>query len=308
MNPVIIRDPAQFREQIDARWLNNDSPAVPRAVFLVEPTGFRLSEQSARDNVYMDLSVDVDPTRALDQHRHLADRITACGVPSVRFPGRADTPDDLFPNNVFATAPGRLIVGAMLHPERQLEAERADIRAFFRDLIHYDEIDLSDRGLVAELTGAMVVDRSHRIGFCGITQRVDEAGCRAMHEAFDLALTFQFDLRPEEYHTNVVMSVLASRALIICPDAFADPEVPAAIAHAYPGHVLEITSEEKEAFAGNCIALNFSDVFMSQTAVDALAPEKLEKLESWGFTIHGVELDEVEKAGGSLRCCVAEIY
>jgi hypothetical protein len=305
---VIVRTPDEFRRQIDAGWLNNDSPAAPRAVFLVEPTGFRLSEQSARDNVYMDLSVDVDPARALDQHRQLADRITACGVPAVRFPGRADTPDDLFPNNVFATAPGRLIVGAMLHPERQREARRSDIRAFFTGLMEYEELDLSTRDLVAELTGALVLDRARRIGYCGMTQRVDEAGCQAMHEAFDLALTFQFDLKPTEYHTNVVMAVLASRALVICPDAFVDPEVPIAIAHAYPGHVLEITREEKEAFAGNCIAVSLEDVFMSQTAVDALAPEKLRQLESWGFTVHGVELDEVEKAGGSLRCCVAEIF
>ena len=305
---MIVRSPEDFRKQIEAGWLRNDSPAAPRAVFLVEPTGFRLSEQTARDNVYMDLSVEVDPARALDQHRQLADRITACGVPAVRFPGRPDTPDDLFPNNVFATAPGRLIVGAMLHPDRQREAGRNDIRAFFTRLMEYEEIDLSNRDLVAELTGALIVDRSHRIGYCGMTQRVDDAGCRAMHEAFDLALTFQFDLKPDEYHTNVVMAVLASRALVICPDAFADPEVPRAIAHAYPGHVLEITREEKEAFAGNCIAVSLEDLFMSKTAVDALAPEKLGKLESWGFKVHGVELDEVEKAGGSLRCCVAEIY
>ncbi len=305
---MIISSPEAFRQQIDAGWLNNDSPPVPRAVFLVEPTDFRLSEQSARDNVYMDLSVKVDPTRALDQHRRLSERITACGIHLVRFPGHSTTPDDLFPNNVFATIPGRCIIGAMLHPERRLEARRADIRQFFRDLLNYEEIDLSDRELIAELTGALVVDRSHRIGYCGMSQRVDEAGCRAMHEAFDLALTFQFDLKPSEYHTNVVMAVLASRALVICPDAFMNPAVPEAIAHAYPGHVLEITRAEKEAFAGNCIALNFKDLFMSQTAVDALAPEKIEMLKSWSFEIHGIELDEIEKAGGSLRCCVAEIY
>jgi hypothetical protein len=305
---MIVESAAAFREQIRAGWLQGDSPAVARACFLVEPSGFRLSTQSARDNPYMDLSVTVDPQRALDQHRNLSERITACGIPAVRFPGHATTPDELFPNNVFATIPGRSIIGAMRHPERQLEAGRRDIRAFFTQLMGYEEVDLSQRELVAELTGAMVIDRSHRIGYCGMTQRVDEAGCAAMHEAFDLALTFRFDLEPSEYHTNVVMSVLASRALVICPGAFVDPDVPAAIAEAYPGHVLEISSEEKEAFAGNCIALNFKDLFMSRAAVDALAPEKLERLKSWRFEIHAVELDEIEKAGGSLRCCVAEIF
>ncbi len=305
---MIVRTPAEFRKQIEAGWLIADGPAVPRAVFLVEPSAFRLSTETSRDNEYMDLAVAVDSQRALDQHRALSERITGCGIPLVRFPGKPETPDDVFPNNTFATAPGRLIVGAMFHPERRREAERNDIRAFFSELMHYDTIDLSGRDLVAELTGALVLDRARRIGFCGMTQRVDDAGCKAMHDAFDLALSFQFELDEHEYHTNVVMAVLASRALVICPDSFADPEVPGAIAEAFPGHVLEITTEEKEAFAGNVIALSFSDLFMSQTAVDALAPEKLKKLEEWGFTIHGVELDEIEKAGGSLRCCVAEIY
>jgi len=305
---VIVRTPAEFRKQIEACWLIADGPVVPRAVFLVEPSGFRLSTETSRDNEYMDLAVNVDSQRALDQHRALSERITACGIPLVRFPGKPETPDDVFPNNAFATAPGCLIVGAMFHPERRREAERADIRAFFSDLMHYDTIDLSAQELVAELTGALVLDRARRIGFCGMSQRVNEAGCEAMHDAFDLALTFQFDLNEHEYHTNVVMAVLSSRALVICPDSFVDPEVPGAIAEAFPGHVLEITTEEKEAFAGNVIALSCNDLFMSQTAVDALAPEKLARLEAWGFTIHSVELDEIEKAGGSLRCCVAEIY
>ncbi len=305
---MIVTSANEFRRQIRAGWLKGDSPAVPKACFLVEPSGFRLSRQSARDNIYMDLSVAVDPDRALDQHRRLSERITACGIPAVRFPGHATTPDELFPNNVFGTIPGRLIIGAMLHPERRLEAQRADIRAFFTQLMGYEELDLSQRDLVAELTGALVIDRSHRIGYCGISQRVDEAGCRAMHQAFDLALSFRFDLKASEYHTNVIMAVLASRVLVICPDAFADPDVPKAIADAYSGRVLEITAEEKTAFAGNCIALNFRDLFMSQTAVDTLAPEKIAMLESWQFRIHAVEMDEIEKAGGSLRCCVAEIY
>lgn len=305
---MIVTEPDAFREALESDWLIADSPAVPRAVFLVEPSDFRLSTQAATDNTYMDLSVSVDPARALDQHRRLTDRIAACGIPVIRFPGRADNPDDLFPNNVFATIPGRYIVGAMRHPERQREAARTDIRAFFTDLMEYEEVDLSVQDFVAELTGALVMDRSRRLGFCGLTQRVDEAGCAAMHAAFEQALTFRFDLREEEYHTNVVMAVLASRALVICPDGFVDPEVPAAIAEAFPGHVLELTREEKEAFAGNCLALTLTDLFMSATSFRALAPEKLDRLRDWGFTIHAPELDEVEKAGGSLRCCIAEIF
>jgi hypothetical protein len=305
---MIVTTPEAFRKQLDGDWLIADSAGVPRAVFLVEPSDFALSRQAARDNTYMDLTVGVNPDLALRQHRDLTDRIAGCGIPVIRFPGRTENPDDLFPNNVFATIPGRFIVGSMRHPERRQEAQRPDIRAFFRDLMRYQEIDLSERDFVAELTGALVVDRSRRLGFCGLTQRVDEAGCAAMHDAFELALTFRFELKPEEYHTNVVMSVLASRALVICPDAFVDPEVPKAIAEAFPGHVLELTREEKEAFAGNCIAVSFTDLFISRTAWQALAPAKKRLLEEWEFDVHAVELDEIEKAGGSIRCCIAEIF
>jgi hypothetical protein len=306
---MIVTTPEAFRAELAAGWIHADAAAVPRAVFLVEPAEFRLSRQAARDNVYMDLTVGVNPSLALAQHRDLSDAIAACGIPVIRFPGRADNPDDLFPNNVFATTAGRFIVGAMRHPERRREAERADIRAFFTELMAYPEFDLSQRDCIAELTGALVMDRARRLGFCGMTGRVDEAGCEAMHEAFDLALTFRFDLKPEEYHTNVVMSVLASRALVICPDAFVDPDVPAAIAELFPGQVLEITRKEKQAFAGNCLALGFDDLFISTTAWRALAPDKRRRIEQeFGFRVHAIELDEVEKAGGSLRCCIGEIF
>src|SRR3546814_2099564 len=101
-------------------------------------------------------------------------------VPVITFPGDPATPDAVFPNNVFGTAPGRLIVGRMRHPVRQREAERADIRAFFGDVLGYDEIDLSGcDDLVAELTGSLIIDRARGVGYCGLSERCDMAGAQA---------------------------------------------------------------------------------------------------------------------------------
>ena len=61
-------------------------------------------------------------------------------LPVACFSGDPQTPDALFPNNVYATAPGRYLVGRMRHPVRQREAGRADIRGFFRDVIGYGEV------------------------------------------------------------------------------------------------------------------------------------------------------------------------
>jgi len=80
------------------------------------------------------------------------------------------------------------------------------------------------------------------------------------------------------------------------------------LASIYGGRIIYLDQAEKDAFAGNCIALTGHDLFMSQTAADALELENRAKLECWGFRIHSAKLDEIEKAGGSLRCMVGEIY
>jgi len=305
---VIVDKPADFLRQLESCDFPATGPACARAVMLVEPADFTVNAESAIDNHYMDLDHKADAKRALKEARNLAGLIAGRGIEVVTFPGRRETPDGVFPNNVFATTPDRrFIIGRMLRPSRQLEAERPDIRAWFASR-GYREIDLNHPGLVAELTGTLIIDSARRIGFCGMTQRVNRAGLEAMHEAFGLKLTFGFDLRPEEYHTNVIMMVLASRALVIYPGGFTDPAVPAAIARAYPGRTLVLDAQEQHAFAANCIALTETDLFMSRAAFGALRDSSRQSLQDWGFKIHTTELDEIEKAGGSLRCMVAEIF
>ena len=304
---MIVTTPAEFRAAYSPERFPPSAPATARSAFLVAPHGFALAAESASDNRYMQMAQATDDTCALAEHAALAAALRE-SVPTVVFPGDASTPDAVFPNNVFASAPGRLIVGAMRHAVRRREAVRADIRAFFRDLLHCEIVDLSTRPLVAELTGALVIDRGRGIGFCGLSERCDMAGARAMHEAFGLKLTFCFELARGEYHTNVVLAQLASRAVIIAPDGFADPTVVAAIAQVYAPRVLYLDSAQKAAYAGNAIALSADTVWLSARAAASLRPEQRAALTDWGFALRSVNLSEIEKAGGSLRCCVAEIF
>jgi len=304
---VIVDSPAEFRDAV--RRLDREpwGPATARSVLLVSPVGFRLAEESERDNRYMAHGAAVSEARALAEHAALA---AAVGerLPVELFPGDASMPDAVFPNNVFATAPGLLVVGRMRHAVRRREAARRDVRR------HFEEkgarlVDLSGReDLVAELTGPLVIDRLRGIGYCGLSSRCDAAGARAMHDAFGLRLTFVFGLEPAEYHTNVVMTVAAGRALLVHPGSFLDPQVPEAIAEVYGESVLRLDAAEKGAFVGNSIALSADELWMSAAAEAALRPASRAAIGSWGFGIRSVPMPEIEKAGGSLRCCVAEIY
>ncbi len=302
---MITRDIGAFLRH--ARSLDAIAPACPKAVFLVAPEGFALAAESASDNHYMDMAGAIDCERALRQHRGLQ-RALGETLPALAFAGDSTTPDAVFPNNVFATAPGRVLIAHMRHPVRQREAERTDIRAFFTDVLGYALHDLRMHAGVGELTGSLVIDRARGLGFCGLSERCDEAGAAAMHAAFDLHATLLFDLAPGEYHTNVVLSVLAGRAVAICAAGFAEPSVVEAIASLYAPHVVLLDHAEKLAFAGNCIAPTLDAVWMSDVAAAALRPASRAAFEQAGLRVRSVPLDEIEKAGGSLRCCVGEIY
>ncbi len=244
---------------------------------------------------------------ATAQHAVLSSALSSA-LPTVTFPGDPGAPDGVFPNNVFATAAGVLVVGRMRHAVRRREAARSDIRGFFADVLRYRVHDLSAQPHPCELTGSLVIDRARGLGFCGLSERCDAEGAALMHAAFGLRATLVFDLAPGEYHANVVLAVLAARAAVVCPAGFADAAVPAAIAALYAPHALLLDARAQAAFAGNVIALSPEVVWMSDTVAAALGAGDHAALRAAGFAPRSVPLDAIEAAGGSLRCCVGEIY
>jgi hypothetical protein len=303
---MLTRIPSEFF-QFARNCAPDFGPATARAALLVAPDGFARADQSARDNRYMAQAAAFDAGAAQAQHRELQ-RALSTELPVVCFSGDPATPDALFPNNVFATAPGRLVVGRMRHEVRQREAARSDIRQFFAGLLGYGEIDLSAQPHPCELTGALVIDRARGLGFCGLSERCDEEGAALLHEAFGLRATLMFDLAPGEYHANVVLAVLAGRAALVCADGFADAAVPETIVALYSPHGISLARAEHVAFAGNAIALCGTSVWMSAGAEASLTPATRARLAEAGFAPRAVPLGAIEAAGGSLRCCVAEIF
>ena len=300
--------------------------AFPQAVFLVLPEDFSLSAESATDNVYMAAGA-ANSELALRQSLTLASALKAAGINVVLFPGDKSSPDAVFPNNAFSTAEaqtpesrvsdanptsrGRYFTGAMRHPSRQRETARVDIHHFFSHVLGYEYLDFAATlaaGETAELTGSLVIDRARNIGFCGLSQRCSEAGARAMHKAFGLNKTYVFELAAGEYHSNVVLSALGGKGIVLARSGFADPLDAEVIAALYPGHCVDLNAEEKNNFAANCIALRADQLWMSARAAASLRPNTLRAIAGLDLKIYSTQLSELEKAGGSLRCMIGEIY
>lgn len=304
--PGLTRDPDAWADAVLAAPADGDP--VPRAVMLVDPTGFRVSSQSATDNVYIDVTDQVDEVVARAQFHGLVQTLLECGVPVLAFPGRPGLEDGVFPNNVFGTAPGRFVVGRMKHPVRRREAAREDVRGVFTQAFGLELHDLSDGPGLSELTGVMAIDRARRCAVCGLGSRADIEGTAAMHRAFDLRATLATPLDPREYHINIVFAVLAGRAAVVYAPSFLDPRAVPAIERAFGGRVLRLTDEEKAAFAGNVLAVTAEDVLLSATSFAVLRPEARAWYAEQGFRLHPVAVDAFEMGGGSLRCLVAEVF
>jgi hypothetical protein len=308
---MLLTDPRAALPNWSLMRLPAASSRYPRMLLLRRPDGFRRADDSALDNVYMQAcgqACNFDAERAIDQWQGLADALRAAGHLVLALPGDPATPEAVFPNNVYATAPGRLLIGAMRHPSRQREALDPVVRQRLGRELGLQVHDLSGRAFVAELTGSLVIDRGRGVGYCGLSERCDRAGSAAMDEAFGLALTFRFQLAPDEYHTNVVMSALGSRGLLLHPEGLADAAWVEALRAIHGDALVEVDAAEKQNFVANCIALADDQLWMSARAADALRPATLARIEGLGFSIHSSPLDEIEKAGGSLRCMVGEIY
>ena len=65
---------------------------------------------------------------------------------------------------------------------------------------------------------------------------------------------------------------------------------------------------QQAAFAANAIALSPSRVWMSELAAASLRPDQVQALATAGFELGQVPLAAIEAGGGSLRCCVAEVF
>jgi len=256
------------------------------------------------DNVFTDLTEGVDHAKALYQHQAVVEMLRSLGKEVQVFEGQS--PDDTFCNNIFATNHRRqLIVGNMFYPARQKEGLRADIRSWFVDE-GYEIVEVAAfTQEAAELTGMLIMDHAWNIGFCGISNRCTKDSAAVLQQLFGLDILYTFPI--SIYHTNVGLSILSGRVAVICPEMFVHEEDVRAMLKMYPDHVI-ISLDQLKQFSGNVLAVSDQDIVISTAGINALTVEQMRSFDRFGFQLHHVDLSEIEKSGGSMRCLLGEVY
>lgn len=294
------------------------------AVVMVRPRCFHPNAETAADNAFQSRARG-DPVQiaaaAYREVSEVAERLQAEGVRVHLFddPGTAGTPDSVFPNNWFSTHPGGHVgVYPMYAPSRRRE-RRADVldmlKTHYRVQTVIDYSGLEHDGVFLEGTGAMVFDHLARVAYVARSRRADLAAlerfCTHFHYEPMLFDTAGLGGWPV-YHTNVLMCIATEFALVGF-DAFVDrrraDEVGARLRE-YGREVLALSPRQIAAFAGNALELAGSEgrlLAMSSRACASLDRAQRACIER-SARIVPLSVPTIERAGGSVRCMLADIH
>lgn len=311
--------------------MNNTMNSYTSDLLLIRPFAFRGNEQTSVNNTFQKMSTQLTPAeinrRAVKEFDALiallkAHNLAPLVIQDTAFP---DTPDSIFPNNMVSfDAAGRVIQYPMFaenrRQERQLDIWTPLRQAGFQiqeiiNLSYYEE-----HAQFLEGTGAMVLDRTHKIAYCSLSARVNK-------ELF-LKFCVEFSYRPfifetsissvklqaPIYHTNVLLSLCRGFA-VVCLSVIRDDKRRQQLQDSLTASgytIIALTEKQLHHFSGNIVQLQSLAgeplLLMSTQAYMAFTEEQLTVIKSHTKIIHS-NLSTIESyGGGSARCMVAEIW
>ncbi|MGA4941659.1 dimethylargininase [Streptomyces cinereoruber] len=265
----------------------------PRRYLMCPPAHFTVTYSI---NPWMDPAKPVDPALALAQWEGLRDRYRALGhTVEVLEPDPA-LPDMVFAANGATVVGGRVLGARFAYPERAAEAD-AHLDWFRRS--GWAEEDLRIPQHVNEGEGDFAVTASWILAGRGF--RASPLSHGEAQEFFGRPVIGLDLVDPRYYHLDTALCVLddAGDEVMYYPGAFS-PGSRAVLARLFPDALIA-TEEDAAAFGLNAVS-DGRNVLLPQAAVGLFAP-----LRDRGFEPVGLDLSELLKGGGSVKCCTQEL-
>ncbi|MFJ8392098.1 dimethylargininase [Streptomyces sp. NPDC094144] len=265
--------------------------ATPRRYLMCAPAHFRVTYSI---NPWMDPTKPVDLPLAQTQWEDLRDRYRALGHTVELLTPDPELPDMVFAANGATVVDGRVLGARFAYQERFAEA--AAHRDWFRG--HgFTEIHEPDH--VNEGEGDFAVTSSYLLagrGFRSSPLSHDEA-----QEFFGRPVIGLDLVDPRYYHLDTALSVLdeASDEIMYYPDAFS-PGSRAVLARLFPDALIA-GAADAAALGLNAVS-DGRNVLLPQAATGLFDP-----LRARGFEPLPMDLSELLKGGGSVKCCTQEL-
>ncbi|MFF2953054.1 dimethylargininase [Kitasatospora sp. NPDC057965] len=262
--------------------------ARPRRYLMCRPTHF---EVSYAINPWMDPAKPVDTALALAQWERLYELYVDLGH-------RVDLIDPLpgLPDMVYA-ANGATVVDGRVLGARFRNAERAAEGPAYLEWFRAHGFTTLDPVHVNEGEGDLLLTDRYLLAGRGF--RSVSAGHAEAQEFLGRPVIGLDLVDPRFYHLDTALSVLDGDQIMYYPGAFSAGSR-AVLRRLFPDAVL-VGEEDAEAFGLN-VASDGLNVVVPEPATGVAA-----RLRAHGFRPIGMDLSELFKGGGSVKCCTLEI-
>ncbi|MFF2084254.1 dimethylargininase [Nocardia sp. NPDC058176] len=264
--------------------------ASPRRYVMCRPEHF---EVSYAINPWMDPAAPVDRPRALAQWEILRAVLEEHGHSVETVPGEPGLPDMVFAANSGIVIGGHALSARFAHPERAAEGP-----AFHRWFAARELRALAPAAETNEGEGDFAF-AGQRI-LAGVGFRCSLLAHAEVEQYFDLPVVSLELVDPRFYHLDTALMVLDDTTIAYYPDAFG-PAARDVLAALYPDAIL---AEEADALAFGLNGVSDGHhVFLDPGATALIAA-----LRARGFAPVPVDLSELRKGGGGVKCCVLELH
>ncbi|MFE7132539.1 dimethylargininase [Streptomyces sp. NPDC057638] len=265
--------------------------ASPRRFLMCPPTHFEVTYSI---NPWMDPAKPVDLPLALTQWEDLRDRYRSLGHTVELLTPRPGLPDMVYAANGATVIDGRVLLARFAHPERT--AEEAVHRDWFRSAGY---TELHEPAHINEGEGDFAVTRSYLLAGRGF--RSSPLAHGEAQEFFGRPVIGLDLVDPRFYHLDTALSVLDDDGddVMYYPGAFS-PGSRAALARLFPDALIADEADAR-AFGLNAVS-DGRHVLLPQAAVGLF-----DKLRDRGYEPIGMDLGELLKGGGSVKCCTQEL-
>ncbi|MGW1198928.1 dimethylargininase [Streptomyces sp. NPDC002536] len=264
---------------------------TPRRYLMCPPVHFRVTYSI---NPWMDPGKPVDLPLALAQWEDLRDRYRALGHTVEELAPRPGLPDMVYAANGATVVDGRVLGARFAHPERWAEAEvhlewfRTHGYAEVREPAHINE----GEGDFAVTASWLLAGRGFRSSPLSHAEAQEFFGRPVV--GLDL-------VDPRYYHLDTALCVLDEEGdeVMYYPGAFSAGSR-AVLRRLFPDAL--IAAEEDAAALGLNAVSDGRHVLLPQAAVGLFGP-----LRERGYEPIGIDLGELLKGGGSVKCCTQEL-
>ncbi len=257
----------------------------------VRPDHFRVAYSI---NPYMNLDVQPDSVRSRQQWETMVATLERLGATVEVLAQRPDAPDMVYAMNlglaVTVAGQGRVVMSHMRHHQRRMEQLSA--APWFASL-GFAASWVGQDGVGGHLEAGDVFPFGDAL-VAGYGPRSDELGLKALAVELGVRVRALKIVHPAMYHLDLAFCPLDSTRAMVCPGAFDSAGARA---------VLDLVPDPLVLTEAEALTMCANSVVIGRTVVMPACPDRVRaRLESWGLEVVLVDVAELHKGGGSVRC------